>query len=104
MEDPNEDGALLKVAQAISDGKPVDWESESRAQKDSAPELSHLKAMAALAEAHRRARPVRARETFDDTVPLRRTSPLRAAAFLRPALWGAGLLLLVYGVRKLLSR
>ena len=104
MENPkHEDGALLKVAQAISDGRPVDWESESRAQADSAPELSHLKAMAALAEAHRKTRPTH-KETFDDTVPLHRPAAARAAPFLRPALWGAGVLVLLYALRRLLLR
>ena len=102
MEEPDDDGALLKVAQAISDGHPVDWESESSAQKDSGPELSHLKAMAALAEAHRRARPIRPPEPFDDTLPLRHPAARRAGALLRPALWGVGLLLLLAVLRKLL--
>jgi hypothetical protein len=102
MEERDEDGALLKVAQAISDGHPVDWESEHSAQRDSAPELAHLKAMAALAEAHRKARPSRPPGTFDDTVPLRRSPALRAGAFLRWAIYGAALLAVLYGLKKLL--
>ncbi|HEU5180553.1 MAG TPA: hypothetical protein VFW45_07160 [Candidatus Polarisedimenticolia bacterium] len=102
MEERDDDGALLKVAQAISDGHPVDWDSETTAQKDSAPELSHLKAMAALAEAHRRSRPARLPDNFDDTVPLRPPAARRAGALLRPALYGLGLLLLLAALRKLL--
>ena len=103
MEEPDDDGALLKVAQAISDGHPVDWESESSAQKASGAELSHLKEMAAVAEAHRQARPTRP-PAFDDTVPLRRPGVLRGGSFLRAALWGAGLLVLLYAFRRLLLR
>jgi hypothetical protein len=102
MEEPDDDGALLKVAQAISDGHPVDWESESSAQKASRPELSHLKEMAAVAEAHRRARPTRP-PAFDDTLSLRRSPVLRAGSFLRAALWGAALLIALLALRKLLA-
>ena len=102
MEEPDDDGALLKVAQAISDGHPVDWESERSAQQASGAELSHLKAMAAVAEAHRQARPTRP-SAFDDMVPLRRPRTLRAGSFLRAVLWGAALLIALLALRKLLS-
>jgi len=102
MEEPEDDKALLKVAQAISDGHPVDWDSERSAQQASGPELSHLKEMAAVAEAHRRSRPTRP-PAFDDTVPVRRPQSPRAGAFLRAALWGAALLIVLLGLRRLLS-
>lgn len=102
MEERNDDGALLKVAQAISDGHPVDWESESSAQRACGAELSHLKEMAAVAEAHRQARPTRP-PAFDDTVPLRQPGVLRAGSFLRAALWVAALLIALLALRKLLS-
>ena len=56
MEIQDDDTALLKVAEAVSDGRPVDWESAQSQHDDAGAELSHLQALEVVADAHRKAR------------------------------------------------
>src|SRR5262245_11598844 len=56
MEDQDEDPALLEVAEAVSAGNPVNWESAQSRHDPTGVELSHLQALEAVAAAHRSAR------------------------------------------------
>ena len=56
MEDQDENPALLEVAEAVSDGKPVDWELAQSRHDPTGVELSHLQALEVVAAAHRSAR------------------------------------------------
>lgn len=53
MKDKGEDRALLSVAEAISEGKPVDWPAEQSAHHDLAKKLKQLRLLEAVASAHR---------------------------------------------------
>ena len=53
MEDRNDDAPLLKVAQAVSDGNPVDWDAEHRRLHDAPGELARLKAVETVVAGHR---------------------------------------------------
>ena len=56
MENQDENPALLEVAEAVSDGKPVDWELAQSRHDEAVAELSHLQALEVVATAHRSAR------------------------------------------------
>jgi hypothetical protein len=56
MEDQDENPALLEVAEAVSDGNPVDWELAQSRHDEAVAELSHLQALEVVATAHRSAR------------------------------------------------
>ena len=54
METRDDDPALLKVAEAVSDGKPVDWDHEERGHRDDAArDLAQLRALETVAAAYR---------------------------------------------------
>ena len=59
MKSQDEENPLLRVALAVSDGQPVDWDSQRKLQEDAAGELAHLRVLEALASAHREAIPHR---------------------------------------------
>jgi len=52
MGERDDEAYLLKVAQAVVDGNPVDWDAERRRLEE---ELARLKELEALAAAHREA-------------------------------------------------
>ncbi len=56
MENHDENPALLEVAEAVSDGNPVDWELAQSRHDEAVAELSHLQALEVVATAHRSAR------------------------------------------------
>jgi hypothetical protein len=60
MESQNDNPALLKVAQAVSDGKAVDWEAEKTRQDDAAKELAQLRELETVAAGYRATPPPRA--------------------------------------------
>lgn len=70
-----DDEALLKVAERVSDGNPVDWEAARRLLGDSAEELEQLRLLSVLAEAHRQVRPHRTPARQADPAKGRRGSP-----------------------------
>ena len=53
MADRDDDAPLLKVAQAVSDGNPVDWEAENQRLQDTPTELARLKDLEAVVAGHR---------------------------------------------------
>ena len=53
------DETLLKVAERVSDGNPVDWEAARKLLGDNAEELEQLRLLSVLADAHRQVRPRR---------------------------------------------
>jgi hypothetical protein len=61
-----DDETLLKVAERVSDGNPVDWEAARRLLGDSAEELEQLRLLSVLAEAHRQVRPHRPPARLED--------------------------------------
>ena len=69
MEEQDDNPALLKVAEAVSDGTPVDWESAQSLHDESEAELAHLQALEVVAAAHRSARLQEPPLTFTDTAP-----------------------------------
>src|SRR5437867_1011796 len=56
MESQDENAALLKLAEAVSDGHPVDWDSAQSLLDDAERELAPLRALEAVAAAYRAAR------------------------------------------------
>src|SRR5258705_12256675 len=56
MEDQDDDVALLKVAEAVSDGKPVDWDAAQSRHDEAEADLAHLQALESVAAAFRAAR------------------------------------------------
>jgi hypothetical protein len=53
MVDRDAEAPLLKVAQAVGDGKPVDWEAEHQRHHDTPGELASLKDLEAVVAGHR---------------------------------------------------
>ena len=56
MEDQDDDAALLKVAEAVSDGKPVDWDAAQSRHDEAEMDLAHLQALESVAAAFRATR------------------------------------------------
>jgi len=56
MEDQDDDAALLKVAEAVSDGKPVDWDAAQSRHDEAELDLAHLQALESVAAAFRATR------------------------------------------------
>jgi len=56
MEDQDDNAALLKVAEAVSDGKPVDWDAAQSRHDEAEMDLAHLQALESVAAAFRSAR------------------------------------------------
>jgi hypothetical protein len=56
MEDQDDDAALLKVAEAVSDGNPVDWDAAQSRHDEAEIDLAHLQALEGVAAAFRATR------------------------------------------------
>ena len=81
MNNPDEKEILLRVAGAISDGLPVDWDKESANRGPLRGRLARLRLLETLAAAHREAGPLpdldaTAPSPIAETRPLQRYSPV----------------------------
>jgi len=61
--DADEEAVLLRLARAVADGIPVDWQAELVSHPALASHLDRLRSLEALAAAHRGASEPRLRET-----------------------------------------
>jgi len=80
---------LERIAEAVSDGAPVDWESESSADREVASNLRGLRLVESVASAHRRLATKAQPENADPSLRTTVTPPSRPAAEPEPvARWG----------------
>lgn len=81
-----EGSPLLRVAEAISDGTPVDWESETVLDERTRRQLGHLRLLEAVATAHRSAGAVTSAATISaHSMPTVLDEPVSVAPLAR---WG----------------
>lgn len=66
--DSNQEGVMLRLARAIADGFPVDWQAELLSHPALASHLERLRSLEALAAAHRGDSESRAQETSGSEV------------------------------------